>query len=193
MVRIAVAAMSALSLILVLQHTKLVQANRALRTKVAVLTGEDIPVGNKVSYLVGVGLDGKRLEYSLQAARRPTLVFTLATGCPGCLKSLTAWRRLAEHAADLDVDTIVVSNTWLSDVQAFVGANQLPGIVIADATYHTFLGLRLNVTPHAVLFEPGGTVAHVWKGAVNRVMEEQILRAIRSSTEGPATGKSPWP
>jgi hypothetical protein len=64
---------------------------------------------------------------------------------------------------------------------------------MTDVTYATFLGLRLKVTPHAVLFAPGGTVAQVWKGAVRPAIEEQILAALRSSTKGQATGELPRP
>jgi peroxiredoxin len=191
----AVAVMSALSLMLVIQHNDVVEANRALRTRVAILNGEDIPVGNKVSQLVGIGLDGRRVEYSLQSAERPTLVFTLATGCPGCLDSLPAWRRLAQKADDLGVDTVVVSSGWLADLQEYVkSGNDVPGTVMADPTYSTFLGLRLKVTPHAVVFSPGGTVARVWRGAVNPEMEDEIARSLRPSIEGPAADRSQhWP
>jgi peroxiredoxin len=193
MARVTMTLLCALSVALVVQHTKVLQANKALRNRVAVLNNEDIPVGNKVFQLVGVGLDGKRVEHSLHSSRRPTLVFTLATGCPGCLDSLQAWMRLARQAADHGMDTIVVSRGSLASVRKFAEANQLPGIVIAEPTYETFVGLRLKVTPHAVLFAPGGTVAQVWKGAVDAGREAQIVVGLQSSNMGPTTGVQPGP
>jgi peroxiredoxin len=179
--RLTVALLSIASMALLTQQFFLLRVNQALRVKISILNGEQIPIGAKLPAIVGVDLEGRRVEYLTVEQKSPTLVFTLSSGCPACQRSLDAWNQLAVVASAHAINTVVVSSDWFTTAKEFIAAGHtIPGTLVLNPTYSTFIGLRLKVTPHALLILPGGEIAHVWQGAIDEAMKEQIIRALEA-------------
>ena len=170
--------LSAAVLAVLTQNVFVVRTNRRMREAMDRQARETINVGDPVPQLGGVDLTGRRILVSVKGT--PTMVFSMSATCQFCNSSLTYWRRLANEAALKGLGVVFVSKDSQPDMAISFGLekDRLPGTVISDPTFQTYMLLRMATVPSTVLIDSAGNVTAAWLGAIDQQREEEIGRMI---------------
>jgi|SRR5271154_5632642 len=112
-----------------------------------------------------------------------TLVIAVRYGCHYCEASMPFYRRLAEmekngrvkaHLLAIFPDKAIIAQDVLTSQQ--LPAESVPGV--------SFDALKVSGTPTLILVDQTGKALRVWEGQLPVDKENEVIRAIESSTVG---------
>jgi hypothetical protein len=128
--------------------------------------------GDRLPVLRGVDPSGRFVTAAFKSSG--SVIITLGTSCPTTRTNIPKWRRLAARLGEQGVQLIWLSRDHYAETGAFLKAEGLPGLVLSDLPYDTYVRFGLAVVPQAIV-ERSGTVVAAWKGILN---EEEVVRAL---------------
>jgi len=143
--------------------------------------------GDKMSDLVGRGLDGKPLTVRLNGSAKPTLVYVMSPECIWCTRNEANFSALvATHRDSFDVVLVSLVEKGLAEYVAKVRPDleDMPVTVITALADRVRDTMFLHSTPQTILVSTDGVVSGYWPGAYIGTRAQEIEAAFSVKLPG---------
>ncbi|MFQ6094415.1 MAG: peroxiredoxin family protein [bacterium] len=159
--------MGAISLIMAVEMLFLVRQNRAQRAQIEKLRRpriEAIEIRSPAPAFDLSNLFGETVSLSDYEGMHLLLIF-FSTECPGCLKDIPNWKRLAALESDT-LHVLGITQTDPEETESFMNSYALEFEVAIDPVGEVKEMYKCDSVPQRVLIDRKGRVAYVEAGAV---------------------------
>jgi putative oxidoreductase len=166
-------------LFLLTEVTLLSVQNRELKSRLAMLVGREIlEPGETVPPFKARDANGKEVEIACGHGTLRTLLFVLSTTCKPCKQNLPNWSVIAHRVDERRgrVLGISLSSTELTRKYSLENGLSYPVFVPSDQTFAR--EYKPSSTPLTILIGGGGAVEKVWRGVLDSLQTEDILKRL---------------
>jgi peroxiredoxin len=126
---------------------------------------------------------------TLAATDKPQIVYMFSPSCGWCERNLDNVAALIRHTADrYDFVAVAVDSR---DLDKYVAERRLNWIVVREPSSTTRQAYHMGTTPMTIVVERGGKVSHVWLGAYNGKVADDVKATFGVTLPGlrqPKTG-----
>jgi putative oxidoreductase len=153
--------------------------NRELKSRLAMLIGGEILSPDEiVPPFKASDVSGGEVEIAYGHGTLKTLLFVLSTSCRPCKQNLPNWSVIARR---VDVSRgrvlgISLNSPDLTRKYILENALSYPVLVPSDQTFAR--QYKPSSTPQTILIDSGGRVEKVWRGVLDSLHTEEILKRL---------------
>jgi hypothetical protein len=182
---------AALAVGLIFSNATLFSQNRRLKSRDGALPASIVPtVGASLPPLVGVDLQGKKLDLSYGGDPRKTILLVFSPSCGVCTINWPVWESLAKEA-DPGLYRIVYASTTsgvTSDYTSLYGISN--SLVFSRLDPKSQIAYKLQFTPETILIGADGNIERVWLGLIDGAQLEDIQRTIGVRLQSVASNRN---
>jgi len=153
--------------------------NRELKSRLAMLVGGEILSPDEiVPPFKARDVNGKEIEIAYGHGTLKTVLFVLSTTCKPCKQNLPNWSEIARKVGESRARVLGISLSSADLTQEYVLENGLsyPVFVPSDQTFAR--DYKPSSTPQTILIHRAGAVEKVWRGVLDSLQTEEILKRL---------------